>query len=88
MCENIIDAACELKWPRSRLLVQVLDDSTCAVTREKIARRVDYWSEMGLQIYCRWRSNRQGYKAGAMLEGMQVKPVLRHSSSATVSEGL
>jgi hypothetical protein len=27
-------------------------------------------SEMGLQIYCRWRSNRQGYKAGAMLEGM------------------
>lgn len=23
VCENIIDAACELKWPRSRLLVQV-----------------------------------------------------------------
>ena len=28
VCRQVIDAACELAWPRGRLLIQVLDDST------------------------------------------------------------
>ena len=32
--------------------------------------QVDYWSELGVNIDSRWRSNRAGYKAGAMREAM------------------
>ena len=36
VCQDAIDACCELTWPRDRLLVQILDDSTDEVTRERI----------------------------------------------------
>jgi len=70
VCQNIIDAACELRWPRSRLLVQVLDNSTCEVTRERVEDSVLAWRERGVQIVHRWRKDRGGYKAGAMHEAM------------------
>ena len=28
VCQAVIDAACQLDWPKSRMMVQVLDDST------------------------------------------------------------
>lgn len=71
-CQAIIDAACELDWPRDKLFVQVLDDSTCDVTRARIADRVADWSEQGMNIELRWRSNRSGYKAGALAEGLKA----------------
>lgn len=72
VCQAIIDCCCELEWPSSRLLVQVLDDSTDKVTRELVDEKVTEWRERGVQIECRRRTNRQGYKAGAMKEGMEV----------------
>ena len=70
VCQNIIDAACALEWPRSRVLIQVLDDSTCEETRRRIEDKVFEWKEKGINIVYRWRSNRSGYKAGAMHEAM------------------
>jgi hypothetical protein len=40
VCQNIIDAACELRWPRERLFIQILDDSTDTCTREIIKEQV------------------------------------------------
>ena len=71
VCRQIIDAACELEWPRGRLLVQVLDDSTDDIARERIQEAVAAWREAGVNIVYRWRANREGYKAGAMSEAME-----------------
>eukprot|EP00850_Spirogloea_muscicola_P022905 SM000317S12250 [mRNA] locus=s317:110226:113283:- [translate_table: standard] len=68
VCEQVIDAACELHWQRECLMVQVLDDSTCPVTRSRIVSRVLKWQAQGVNIVNKWRPNRQGFKAGAMLE--------------------
>ncbi len=70
VCRMVIDAACEMTWPRGRLLVQILDDSTDEVCRERIQDAVAAWREAGVNIVYRWRSNREGYKAGAMSEAM------------------
>jgi hypothetical protein len=42
VCEHVIDAACALEYPRSRILVQILDDSTCSETRRRIEHKVFY----------------------------------------------
>eukprot|EP00958_Prasinococcus_capsulatus_P004003 scaffold375_cov378-Prasinococcus_capsulatus_cf.AAC.8 len=65
---RVIDACCEMTWPSSRLLVQVLDDSTCEETRRLVEDKVLEWRERGVNIENRWRSNRKGYKAGALME--------------------
>ena len=71
VCRQVIDAACELEWPKGRLMVQVLDDSTDEIARERIQDAVAAWREAGVNIVYRWRSNREGYKAGAMSEAME-----------------
>lgn len=40
VCEEVIDDVCHFIWPKSRLLVQVLDDSTDAETRRRVSGRV------------------------------------------------
>jgi beta-mannan synthase len=72
VCQAIIDCCCELEWPSSRLYVQVLDDSTDKVTRELVDEKVAEWRERGMNVDCMRRTNRQGYKAGAMKEGMDI----------------
>ena len=57
-----------MQWPNTRLLVQVLDDSTCEETRRLVEDKVLEWRERGVNIENRWRSNRKGYKAGALME--------------------
>ncbi len=68
VCGDIIDKACELDWPRSRVLVQVLDDSTCLETRRIVDDKVFEWRERGANVVARRRKNRDGYKAGAMVD--------------------
>lgn len=46
----------------------MLDDSTDKVTRELVDEKVAEWRERGINIDCVRRTNRQGYKAGAMKE--------------------
>jgi len=50
------------------LTVQVLDDSTCAATRQLVDEKVLEWRERGVCVTCVRRTNRQGYKAGALKE--------------------
>lgn len=68
VCEQIIDHACELEWPASRILVQVLDDSTCQLTQRRVQDKVLEWKERGANIVVRTRTNRRGYKAGALMD--------------------
>ena len=75
VCQAIIDCCCEIEWPASRFMIQVLDDSTDKVTRELVDEKVEEWRERGVNVVCLRRQNRQGYKAGAMKEGMDVLAV-------------
>ena len=72
VCQAIIDCCCEMNWEPSKFHVQVLDDSTDSKTRELVDERVMIWKERGISISCLRRTNRQGYKAGAMKEGMDI----------------
>ena len=62
---RLIDAAAQLDYPRDRLHIQVLDDSTDD-TVAIAAKRVSYWRAQGINIDHVRRENRSGYKAGAM----------------------
>lgn len=72
VCQAIIDCCCEMEWNPKKLHVQVLDDSTDSKTRELVDEKVMEWRERGVNIECIRRTNRQGYKAGAMKEGMDI----------------
>ena len=69
--ERLIEAVSKLEYPREKLQIQVLDDSTDEThpfTKSLVAR---YRAE-GLPIEYHHRSNRHGYKAGALQEGMET----------------
>jgi cellulose synthase/poly-beta-1,6-N-acetylglucosamine synthase-like glycosyltransferase len=66
---RVIEAVCRLDWPRDRLEIQVLDDSTDA-TREIVAQAVAHWRAAGLNIVDVHRAVRSGYKAGALQAGL------------------
>ena len=68
---RVIDAACRLDWPRERLEVQVLDDSTDD-TPEIAARCVERWRRAGVAITHVRRGSRDGYKAGALGHGLTL----------------
>ncbi|WOL01047.1 putative mannan synthase 11 [Canna indica] len=67
-----IGAVCSLSWPYDRLLIQVLDDSTDMTIRELVQGECEKWSKKGRNIYYITRDNRNGYKAGAMKEAMEL----------------
>ncbi len=69
--DRAIAAVCRLRWPRERFDVQVLDDSTDE-TRELVDRACERWRASGVQIEVVRRSDRQGYKAGALANGTAV----------------
>eukprot|EP00884_Botryococcus_braunii_P009093 jgi/Botrbrau1/18185/Bobra.53_1s0050.1 len=70
VCQSIIDSACEMAWPRERFCVQVLDDSTDKVTRDLVDDKIAEWRERGVNAYAMRRTNRAGYKAGALKDGL------------------
>ncbi len=63
--DRLIDNICLLKYPKSKLEIQVLDDSTDE-TIERTRAKVKYYSEEGFDIKLIKRENREGYKAGAL----------------------
>ncbi|HVP68970.1 MAG TPA: cellulose synthase family protein [Anaeromyxobacteraceae bacterium] len=67
--ERLIGAVCELDYPQDRLEIQVLDDSTDE-TRAIARRCVEAWRARGVDIHYIHRSNRQGFKAGALEHGL------------------
>ncbi|XP_042067808.1 probable glucomannan 4-beta-mannosyltransferase 11 isoform X1 [Salvia splendens] len=66
-----IGAACRLSWPVDRLVVQVLDDSTDLVIKDKIEKECMRWASEGINIRYQLREGRKGYKAGALKEGLK-----------------
>lgn len=68
--ERLIRAVGNLDYPRDRLHIQVLDDST-DVTSQIIADTAARLGERGIQIVHIQRPNRVGYKGGALQYGLQ-----------------
>jgi cellulose synthase/poly-beta-1,6-N-acetylglucosamine synthase-like glycosyltransferase len=69
--ERIIDSVCRIDYPRELFEVQVLDDSTDET--QGIARaRVEAWKQKGVDIVYIHRSDRSGFKAGALENGLRL----------------
>jgi len=67
--ERVIDAIAALDYPRDRLQIQILDDSTDETTRLARARAALH-RERGVDIAVLRRPNRSGFKAGALAWGL------------------
>ncbi|HWG38806.1 MAG TPA: cellulose synthase family protein [Terriglobales bacterium] len=69
--ERLVESICKLDYPRDRLEIQLLDDSTDE-TREAAAAVVARFAAMGEPIVYLHRTNRHGFKAGALEAGMHA----------------
>jgi cellulose synthase/poly-beta-1,6-N-acetylglucosamine synthase-like glycosyltransferase len=67
--ERLLKSVSELDYPRDRLQIQVLDDSTDE-TRELTSSCVQRLSAEGFDVELIHRVNRVGFKAGALEEGL------------------
>src|SRR5690606_22306303 len=67
--DSLIHSAANLQYPRERLEIQVLDDSTDDTTARAEAL-VAHYRNQGVDITLLHRTHRKGYKAGALSEGM------------------
>lgn len=70
VAERLLDAVAKLDYPRTRLEIQVLDDSTDN-TPALVARRVTALRAAGLDIHHIRRPDREGFKAGALEHGLR-----------------
>ena len=68
--ERLIDAVAQLDYPKDRLEIQVLDDSTDE-TRQIAQQVVDSWVDRGVNIQYVHRMVRTGFKAGALADGLR-----------------
>ena len=68
-----IEAAAALDWPRDKLHIQVLDDSTDE-TAELARAVVAELKAKGFDIVALQRTDRSGFKGGALHEAMQQTP--------------
>jgi cellulose synthase/poly-beta-1,6-N-acetylglucosamine synthase-like glycosyltransferase len=66
---RLIDAACAMVYPKDKLEIQLLDDSTDQ-TVDVVATYVDRYRKQGFDIKHVRRANRSGFKAGALREGL------------------
>ena len=69
--DRLVDAVCSMDYPSDRLDIQVLDDSTdetVHVAREVVER----YRELGHDITYIHRTDRTGYKAGALANGLRT----------------
>jgi cellulose synthase/poly-beta-1,6-N-acetylglucosamine synthase-like glycosyltransferase len=71
VADRLLDHVAAIEWPRSRLEIQVLDDSTDE-TRALVKQRVDLLRDQGLDVVYVHRVDRTGYKAGALDNGLKV----------------
>jgi cellulose synthase/poly-beta-1,6-N-acetylglucosamine synthase-like glycosyltransferase len=69
--DRLIDAVCAMEYPREKLEIQVLDDSTDE-TQAVAAGLVERYAALGHPIVYIHRTNRYGYKAGALDAGLKV----------------
>jgi cellulose synthase/poly-beta-1,6-N-acetylglucosamine synthase-like glycosyltransferase len=69
--ERLLDSICKLKYPQEKLDIQVLDDSTDE-TVEVARNLVERYAALGNPISYHHRVNREGFKAGALAEGLKT----------------
>jgi cellulose synthase/poly-beta-1,6-N-acetylglucosamine synthase-like glycosyltransferase len=69
VARRVIETACALQWPRDRLEIQVLDDSTDPDTRRHVDLICREMRERGVDCRLLQREQRDGYKAGALEVG-------------------
>jgi len=68
--ERLVEAIAAFDYPRELLDIQVLDDSTDE-TQEVAANCVERYRQLGVPISHIHRDNREGFKAGALQEGLK-----------------
>jgi cellulose synthase/poly-beta-1,6-N-acetylglucosamine synthase-like glycosyltransferase len=69
--ERLLEAICRLDYPLGKLDIQVLDDSTDETVA--VARGlVNHYAAKGFPVSYHHRSNREGFKAGALAEGLKT----------------
>ena len=71
VAERLIDCICKLKYPADKIDIQVLDDSTDE-TVEVVRDLVERYAALGHSITYHHRTNREGFKAGALQAGMKT----------------
>src|SRR5215472_15634865 len=69
VADRLIESVCRIDYPRDRLEIQVLDDSTDE-TRSIAELAVCRFATDGIDIKYFHRVDRRGYKAGALEDGM------------------
>src|SRR4029450_9924054 len=71
VADRLIEAACAIDYPRELLEIQVLDDSvdeTCSIAESAVRR----FAAKGIDIKYFHRTDRTGFKAGALEAGLKV----------------
>jgi cellulose synthase/poly-beta-1,6-N-acetylglucosamine synthase-like glycosyltransferase len=69
--ERLIDKVCELDYSKEKLEIQIVDDSTdesVKISQAKVAE----WQAKGVDIVHVHRTNRKGYKAGALEDALET----------------
>jgi len=67
---RLVNAVCALDYPKDKLCIQILDDSTDD-TYDLLANLVSDYQKKGFDIHHIRRTGRKGYKAGALLNAMK-----------------
>lgn len=68
--ERLVDSVVRMDWPKDRLEIQVLDDSTDETV--KVAQSVcEKYAALGFDIVHLHRTDRTGFKAGALAAGLK-----------------
>ena len=68
---RLIDSVLRLDYPKDKLEIQILDDSTDETT-QIIDNHIKKYREQGFDIAHIHRTNREGYKAGALKIGLET----------------
>ena len=69
--ERLVESIAAFDYPRDLLDIQVLDDSTDE-TQEVAANCVERYRRLGVPVSYIHRDNREGFKAGALQEGLKT----------------
>jgi cellulose synthase/poly-beta-1,6-N-acetylglucosamine synthase-like glycosyltransferase len=69
--DRLLDAICKLQYPADKLDIQVLDDSTDETVKVASAL-VEQYAARGYPITYIHRTNRHGFKAGALENGLKT----------------
>ena len=69
--DRLLDSICKLQYPREKLDIQLLDDSTDE-TVEVASNLVERYAALGHPVTYHHRTNREGFKAGALAEGLKT----------------